>query len=119
MPATGGERDAESDRKEGRMSTLRARAGAGTSEAWARKRARYLSGLLWHAGAFLIINAFFWILDLGVGRAGLQWAFWTTACWGFALAFHALAYYVDGRGVQERKYREYLEDDRRRATPAG
>lgn len=99
------------------MSTLGAHTGADTLEAWARKRARYLSGLLWHAGAFLIINVFFWILDLGVGQDGLQWAFWITAFWGFALAFHALAYYVDGRGVQERKYRKYLEDAQRRGPP--
>jgi hypothetical protein len=114
MPVACRGRKAESERKEERMSTLGARTGTDTPEAWARQRARYLSGLLWHAGAFLIINAFFWILDLGVGQAGLQWAYWITLVWGFALAFHALAYYVDGRGVQERKYREYLEDAQHR-----
>jgi 2TM domain len=98
------------------MSTLGARTGAATPETGARKRARYLSGLLWHAGAFLIVNAFFWVLDLGVGQGGLQWAFWITAVWGFALAFHALAYYVDGRGVEERKTRQYLEEEQRRSA---
>jgi hypothetical protein len=95
------------------MSTLGARTGVHTPEERARKRARYLSGLLWHAGAFLIINAFFWILDVAVDGGGLDWAFWITGVWGFALAFHALAYFVDGRGVEERKYRQYLEDERR------
>jgi hypothetical protein len=48
-------------------------------------------------GAFLIINAFFWILDLIIGQSGLQWAYWITLFWGFALAFHVLAYFVVGR----------------------
>jgi 2TM domain len=81
---------------------------AGTREAWARRRARYLAGLLWHTGAFLIINAFFWILDLTLGDGGADWAFWITGVWGFALGFHALAYYVDGRGVEEQKFQQYL-----------
>lgn len=86
-----------------------------TAEQRARERAKYLSGLIWHAGAFVIINAFFWILDLTVGAAGVQWAFWITLFWGFALAFHALAYIVDGRQLEERKTREYLGDERRSA----
>ena len=78
----------------------------------ARARARYLTGLLWHLGAFVIINAFFWILDLTVGAEGVQWAFWITLFWGFALAFHVLAWFVDGRDVEDRKTRQYLDDQR-------
>ncbi len=85
-------------------------------ETRARERARYLTGLLWHAGAFVIINAFLWSLDLFLGQNGLQWAFWITAPWGLALAFHALAYFVDGRQLEDRKAREYLEEDRRHAA---
>jgi hypothetical protein len=73
-------------------------------------RAKYLTGLVWHAGAFVIINAFFWLLDLGLGQDGLQWAYWITAVWAFALAFHALAYYVDGRQLESRKTAEYVEE---------
>jgi 2TM domain len=61
------------------------------------RRAQYLTGLMWHVGAFLIINAFFWVLDLLVGQSGIQWAYWITLFWGFALAFHVLAYLVVGR----------------------
>jgi hypothetical protein len=89
-----------------------------TPEQWARGRAKYLSGLLWHTGAFVIINVFFWILDLTLAGGGLDWAFWITLVWGFALAFHALAYYVDGRGVEERRYERYLAEARRRG-PGG
>ena len=61
------------------------------------RRAKYLTDLMWHVGAFLIINAFFWALDLLVGEEGVQWAWWITLFWGVALAFHALAYVVVGR----------------------
>ncbi len=77
----------------------------------ARSRARYLTGLMWHIGAFVILNAFFWTLDLVVGESGVQWAFWITLFWGLALAFHVLAYLVAGRQVEDRKTREYLGDD--------
>ncbi len=61
------------------------------------RRAKYLTGVMWHVGAFLIINVFFWVLDLVTGESGIQWAFWITLFWGFALAFHVLAYLVVGR----------------------
>lgn len=83
-----------------------------TSEQRAAKRAKYLTGLMWHAGAFVIINAFFWILDAW-GEGGINWAYIITAVWGFALAFHALAYWVDGRQVEERKTQQYLREEQR------
>lgn len=89
------------------MATTAAR----TPEEIARERARYLTGLLWHTGAFLIINAFFWILDSVVGADGIQWAYWITLFWGFALAFHVVAWFIDGRNLEDRKTRQYLEDD--------
>jgi hypothetical protein len=88
-----------------------ARSTTETAATPARRRAEYLAGLMWHAGAFVIINAFFWLLDLLVGGDGLTWAFWITALWGFGLAFHALAYAVDGRGLVDRKTREFERDD--------
>lgn len=79
-------------------------------ETRARERAKYFSGLIWHAGTFLIINVFFWAMDLGIGSAGLNWSFWITGMWGLALAFHTLAYIVDGRRLEERKAAQYLEE---------
>ena len=76
----------------------------------AERRANYLAGLLWHIGAFVIINAGFWLLDLTVGDDGLDWAPWITAIWGFALAFHVLAYLIDGRQLVARKTRQYLRE---------
>lgn len=82
-----------------------------TPEERARERAKYLTGLVWHAGTFVIINTFFWLLD-AMGAGGVNWAFWITAAWGLALAFHALAYLVDGRQMEDRKTREYMGQHR-------
>ena len=83
-----------------------------TPEATAHARARYLTGLLWHVGAFVIINGFFWLLDLTVGADGAQWAYWITGVWGLGLAFHVLAWSINGRDVEGRKTRQYLDDQR-------
>lgn len=82
-----------------------------TPETRAHKRAAYFTGLLWHTGTFVIINAFFWILDAW-GAGGVNWSIWITVFWGFALAFHALAYLVDGRQMEDRKAREFVEEER-------
>ena len=81
-----------------------------TPEARARERAKSLTDLMWHTGAFVIVNAFLWTMDI-VGGGGLEWAYWVTIPWGLGLAFHALAYWIDGRNVEERKYEEYLDTD--------
>lgn len=80
-----------------------------TPEELAQRRAGYLTGFLWHAGTFAIVNAFFWILDaLDVG--GTNWSFWITLFWGLALAFHGLAYLIDGRQIEDRKTKQYLDE---------
>ena len=86
---------------------------AQTPEDRARRRAQYLSGLLWHAGVFVIINIFLWSLDVFMGAGGGQGSFWVTAAWGMALGFHALAYFIDGRGLEDRKTAQYLEEEAR------
>lgn len=86
-----------------------------TAEERARHRARALTGLMWHAGSFLIVNAWFWVLDAGLGTSAFDWAYWITGAWGFALAFHGLAYWIEGRDVEHRLTRRYLhEHDRHR-----
>lgn len=90
-------------------------AKAQTPQEMAARRAHYLTGLLWHVGAFVIINALFWFLDLATGAPGVQWAIWITVFWGSALAFHALAYAVDGRQVEQRTTQKLLDAERGRA----
>lgn len=87
-----------------------------TVETRASDRAKYLSGLAWHVGVFVIVNAFFWTLDLALGQSGAQWSFWITAAWGLALAFHALAYLIDGRQLEQRKTQQYLDEETRTTT---
>ncbi len=77
----------------------------------AARRAKYLTGLLWHVGAFAIINAAFWLLDLFVGEPGAQWAYWIIAFWGFALLFHVLAWFIDGRQLERRRTQAYIDDE--------
>ena len=55
-----------------------------TPEERAKWRASYVAGVIWHAGAFVIINIFLWLLDL-FGPGGIDWAYWVTAAWGFGL----------------------------------
>ena len=92
------------------MDTLQRRTASATETELAERRATYYTGLLWHVGAFLIVNGFFWALDLATGADGIQWAYWITAVWAFALAFHVLAYLIDGRQLRERKTQQYLDD---------
>lgn len=89
---------------------------ATAAEDLARRRARYLTGLLWHLGAFVIINGFFWLLDLGVGQSGAQWAYWITLAWGFGVLFHVLAWLIDGRQVERRRAERYLEKEHSRTA---
>lgn len=77
-----------------------------TSDERAARRAKYLTGLAWHAGTFAIVNTFFWTLSYLLDR-NLGWI-WVTLFWGFALAFHALAYLVDGRRMEERAKERFL-----------
>lgn len=82
----------------------------------ALRRAKYLTGLMWHAGTYVIINAFFVLLDL-LGAGGINWSIWIVAFWGFALAFHALAYAVDGRNVEQTKAEQYAREEHQRSEP--
>ena len=84
-----------------------------TLECRAKRRAHYLAGLIWHLTAFVIINAFFWLMDWGLGQDGLQWAYWVSGGWAFGLTFHALAYLVDGSELEERKIHKYEEREER------
>lgn len=80
-----------------------------TPENRAARREGALTGVLWHAATFLIINAFLWFIDLQQG--GLEWAYWVTVSWGIAMAFHAAWYFITERGVN--KYERSLDQERR------
>jgi len=75
----------------------------------AERRARSLADLLWHAGTFVIITAFFWLVDVWPD-GNISWAIFITVAWGLALAFHALAYWVAGRGLEDRTARRFVDE---------
>ncbi|WP_300623957.1 2TM domain-containing protein [Ilumatobacter sp.] len=83
-----------------------------TPEQLAEREARYFEDLMWHVGTFAIINAFLWFLDLWVGQDGAQWAYWVTVAWGIGLAFHVLAYLIDGRSISHRRVDRLLHGGR-------
>ena len=83
-----------------------------TPEARARKRAKEYTGLMWHIGTFVIVNAFLWFIDIA-GGGGVQWAYWVTIPWGIGLSFHVLAYFLDDTGIEQRKYRKFLAEEQR------
>jgi hypothetical protein len=78
-------------------------------ETRAARREGALTGVLWHAATFIIINGFLWFIDLQQG--GLEWAYWVTVSWGIAMAFHAAWYFITERGVS--KYERSLDQERR------
>lgn len=90
-----------------------ARSDLSTPEARARKRAKDLSALLWHAGVFVLVNAFLWIQDIAAG-GGLEYAYWTTIPWALGLGFHALAYFLGERRLEERTYERFLAEEKER-----
>ncbi len=84
-----------------------------SAEQRARERAKDLTDLVWHIGTYVIINAFLWFIDVW-GGAGLDWAPWVTIAWGLGVGFHVLTFIVEGRQLEERKFAQYLEEERRR-----
>jgi apolipoprotein N-acyltransferase len=49
------------------------------------------AGLWWHAGIFVVVNAFIWIQDIAIGE-GVNYAYLITIPWGIGLAIHAVTY---------------------------
>ena len=65
----------------------------------ARKAARSKIAFYKHAGAWVIVSAFMFLLDLFTGPG--WWFFWPVLGWGVAVAFHASSVYI-GAGFQQR-----------------
>lgn len=72
--------------------------GRTTAGRTARTEPTNLIDLYWHAGIFLVVNAFLWVQDFAIG-GGLDYAFWTTIPWGVGLAIHAIVLFSQRRTV--------------------
>lgn len=91
------------------------RSDPSTPEERARRRAKDFTDLMWHAAVFVVVNGFLWLQDILISGGGLNYAYWVTIFWGIGLVFHAV--YVFGeRTMGERKYRQYLEEERRQES---
>lgn len=84
-----------------------------TAEERARKRAEEWASVWWHVAAYVVINPFLWMLDW-LPDERFQWVFWVTVPWGVALALHIAAYQIEIRGVKDRKYEQFLAQERER-----
>ena len=84
-----------------------------TPEQRARERVKSFTDVMWHAATYLIVNGFLWALDIVQGD-GVNWACWMTITWGIGLAFHVAAYLLDEKGLQNRRYQRFLEEERAR-----
>ncbi len=82
-----------------------------TAEDRALKRAKEWTEVTWHVAAYAIINLLLWFMDIAQG-GGLNWAFWPTIGWGFAVAFHVVSYVMDVSGQEGRKYQQFLAEER-------
>ena len=82
---------------------------ATTPEERARQRAKEQTDVMWHVATYAIINVFLWTIDIASG--GTTWAFWVTAGWGIAVAFHVASFVIDDR-AERRTYQRYLAEER-------
>lgn len=74
-----------------------------------------LSELIWHAGVFVLVNAFIWVQDIAISE-GVDYAYWVTIPWAVGLLVHA-SVYLSNRGkatslppkVESREERKELQ----------
>lgn len=67
----------------------------------ARHRARYTTGLVQHAAAFVIIGSFPGLLE-ALGPKDSDWSETMIIAWGFGFALHALTWLIDRLNLRAR-----------------
>lgn len=63
-----------------------------------------LADLIWHAGIFVVVNAFIWLQDIALG-GGLDYAYWVTIPWAIGLGIHGFMYYFSHERAERRIHR--------------
>lgn len=85
----------------------------------AKERVEALKGFYAHLAVFLAINFGLFLMSIATGGT---WFVWPLFGWGVGLLAHAVAVFViDGRlgtGWEERKIREYMQQDSPPTPPA-
>jgi hypothetical protein len=81
----------------------------------AKERVEELKGFYGHLIAFIIVNAFFAIVNF-LTTPGLWWFLFITFFWGIGLTIHGLSVFMK-RGIfskewEDRKIKEYMEKEK-------
>lgn len=67
-----------------------------------------IADLIWHAGIFLVVNAFIWLQDIAIG-GGVEYAYWVTIPWAIGLVIHGFTYFLSDERAQRRMHRSDRE----------
>jgi hypothetical protein len=84
----------------------------------ARARVQAIRGFYIHATVYVLVNIGLFVINLLVG--GGWWFYWPLIGWGIGLGAHAVGVFGFGGGGpwgqdwEERKTREFMDQDRRR-----
>ena len=83
----------------------------------AKKRVEEMKGFYGHLTSYIIVNLFLIFVNLKTSPEHL-WFFWPTVGWGIGLIFHGLRVFnflpFLGKDWEERKMKEYMEEEERR-----
>jgi hypothetical protein len=79
----------------------------------ARKRVEELKGFYTHLAIYLVVNTGLFLIDY-LTSPDNWWFYWPMIGWGIGLTAHGISIFAEGRfghAWEERKMREYMDDD--------
>ena len=83
----------------------------------AKKRVDEIKGFYGNLTAYIVVNIFFVVINLMTSPDHL-WFYWPMLGWGIGVIFHGLRVFnylpFLGKDWEERKMKEYMEEDERR-----
>ncbi|ESU26256.1 hypothetical protein FLJC2902T_27360 [Flavobacterium limnosediminis JC2902] len=83
----------------------------------AQKRVKEIKGFYGNLTAYIVVNIFFVIINLLTSPEHL-WFYWPMLGWGIGVVFHGLQVFnampFFGKDWEERKMKEFMEEEERR-----
>ncbi len=83
----------------------------------AKEQVKEIRGFYSHLMVFVLVNLFFLYINLKHSPEHL-WFFWPTVGWGIGVFFHGIRVFNHhpffGKGWEERKIRQFMEEEQRR-----
>ena len=83
----------------------------------AKKRVEEIKGFYGNLTAYIVVNIFFVVINLMTSPDHL-WFYWPMLGWGIGVIFHGLRVFnympFLGKDWEERKMKEYMDEDERR-----